>query len=72
MRYGSSKFRTVRYIYRRYNYRYDIPNMNYYRLPLYRSGNSNHLRVYHNMMNKKYTTALKLFKITTSGNPNPI
>lgn len=71
MRYGSSKFRTVRYIYRRYNCRY-APNMNYYRLPKYRGVVAGALRVYHNMMNKKYTTALKLFKITTSGNPNPI
>ena len=46
--------------------------MNYYRLPKYRGVVAGALRVYHNMMNKKYTTALKLFKITTSGNPNPI
>lgn len=36
MRYGSSKFRRVRYIYRRYNCR-GIPNTDYYRLPKSRS-----------------------------------
>ena len=65
MRYGGSKFRTVRYIYRRYNCRYGFND--YYRLPKYRSTISGRLCYYPYEIMRTYFVNDRVFYFWNDG-----